>query len=275
VGNKLNFVASGGGVTRDSEGNIYTYMADEGTTTNTNDIILDGCFLSPTFAVDNTPPTFDFSIGGVFTNFVEGMKNLFSLAICDQLSRDLNVIITSKDRDTGEELMRIKFIIHGVDQLTKYIANSNDTTVDLRKVYVECVDAFPGVEVSFNAGTGEFDFDWDIWEFLMGTGQITKGLQGVFTADVQDNAGNSWFAGFKEINLAGIAMDAAMDALKNALGISDKSIILCPGVSVGGIENRSRENICSLQWASRANLPDLSGRASETAPKRRTRTVAR
>ena len=159
----------------------FTYFgqdASDGTTMNSNDYLDDGAFLSPEFNIDYTPPVFTFNLGDLFSNFAEGVKDALILALKDNLSRNIHVVIKSQDRKNGEELYKWEFVVHNADAIVDG---------DYSRVSVETIS---GIPVEFR--DGKFYIKWDLYKFLKESGKLAQGLNGMFTVEVTDDAGNSW-----------------------------------------------------------------------------------
>ncbi len=217
---RLSYLASSGGITKFK--NDMVLLADN-VNPPEDDLNQDGCFLSPDFAIDYTPPTFTFSLGDLFSDIMQGLGNALVLTLSDNLSRNIHVSVTSKDKSTGEELNKWEFVVHNADRILT--GNFGDVTVE----------TISGIPVSFDTNTGKFTILWDLKEFLEGKGKLAQGLSGVFTVEAADDAGNSWVDGI-DFNVDKIVEETAKKALYDVLGVSDKCLIVAPGISAGGVE---------------------------------------
>ncbi len=227
--NKLVAMVGAGGVTRDNKG--FLAIADgEGDFTETN-IIDDGAFLSPEFNVDYTPPRFD--LFGFLTNIANGIK----LQLTENLSRDVNVKLDIIGND-GQNKFKWYFRVSGVGKLAEFFATGSNNTALLNDVTITMEDN-TAPTVTLDKTTGTFGISWDGMTLQGLTAFVNGAFNGHLQATLEDNAGNQWTDGILDINLQSILDDAvsqAKSAIINALGISDKTLIIGPGFSSGGIE---------------------------------------
>jgi len=208
---RLSALTGAGGIAKSSNGMLA--ICDDPLPPNPEGIEVDGCFLSPEFAVDFTAP--QFNIIGMLSDIMKGIV----LQFADNLSKGIVVNLKVMGNDGADKAVW-SFKINKLDQVM--------LSGDWSKAEVETISG-PLVNVKSNG----IEIKWD-GKDLSGLSAIIQGaFNGKLYVEVVDNAGNSASSLF-DIDLENIVLEAAKKALLDALGVSDKSLIIAPGISAGG-----------------------------------------